>query len=139
VYGRWGEEESLVAILGEGASREVLGKGYITNGALVYVTRCRSRSPTHKHPGSRRNRRQSQKPKRMCPLKDPLNSAFHDGGALHRNHAIFCAVNHPPRAGNTHCGRTPEHAQKKHEHPTTNQSCVAHEGTHAVAWRGLSG
>ena len=38
------------------------GKGLHTNGALVYVTRCR---PTHQHPGSR-NRRQSQKPKRMC-------------------------------------------------------------------------
>ena len=56
------------------------GKGSITNGALVYVTRW-SRSPTHQHPGSR-NRRQSQKPK----PKDPLNSAFLDGGSLHRTH-----------------------------------------------------
>jgi hypothetical protein len=30
---------------------QVLGKGYITNGDLVYVTRCRSRSSTHQHPG----------------------------------------------------------------------------------------
>jgi hypothetical protein len=43
----------------------VLGKGYSTNGALV--TRATwSRSPTHQHPGSRRNRRQSQQPKRTC-------------------------------------------------------------------------
>jgi hypothetical protein len=28
--------------------------------------------------------------------KDPLNSAFLDGGVLHRTYAVSCLANHPP-------------------------------------------
>jgi hypothetical protein len=30
--------------------------------------------------------------------KDPLNSAFLDGGVLLRTHAVCCRAKHPPRA-----------------------------------------
>jgi hypothetical protein len=42
------------------------GKGLHHQRSSSLCDWCRSRSPTHQHPGSRRNRRQSRKPKRMC-------------------------------------------------------------------------
>jgi hypothetical protein len=66
----WRAQHSMVPIVLEGGSSLSPEKGLHNNEALVvplraYVTR-RSRSPPHQHPGSRRNRRQGQKPKRMC-------------------------------------------------------------------------
>jgi hypothetical protein len=32
----------------------------------------------------------------------PLNSAFLDGGVLHRTHAVYCPANHPKRTRRLH-------------------------------------
>jgi hypothetical protein len=51
--------------------------------------------------------------------KDPLNSAFLDGGVLHRNPAVYCAANHPP--------------QTHHAHTSTHSSCLRHAFRHTRA------
>jgi hypothetical protein len=52
-------------------------------------------------------------------VKDPLNSAFLDGGVLHRTRAVYCRANHPPRA--------------HHAHTSTHSSCLRHAFRHTRA------
>jgi hypothetical protein len=79
---------------------QVLGKGYITKGALDtrwchYQTLAPTQKGEKPAPGDENDRE-----------KDPLNSAFLDGGVLHRTHAVCCAANHPPRTRDLRFRRT---------------------------------
>jgi hypothetical protein len=66
------------------------------------MTEKRAETATPRHTsGKHRNSSSWSNMKRPLKMqeKDPLNSAFIDGGGPHRTHAVYCAANHPPRTG----------------------------------------